>query len=291
MPNRLRPHYAAHMRHLILLVMALLPAACTSTQDPGGPGANGIHGAGEAFEADGRFVRHVRLRVAPAQTKEFEALIKRCVEAAQAVGLPDEHHWLCYREPPGRYWLVLFSEERDGFAIPDSERPLRAFARHVADLESADARAEVDERLAALEYEIEWTWVLRQKKEWSTALKMTTETHAKARLMLRRIRPGHGAAFDRALAERVAFLVDQGYPLPVEGFVTLSGVPDAAVQAVFPRDWPSFHGGESFWEFIQRLPEPDRERYMQRKGALMETMLSAEYYDAAHVPEASYRGE
>ena len=69
-------------------------------------------------------------------------------------GYPRNTTGLCYREPPGRYWLIMFSGERDGFALPDSRHPLLNFARHVADLEGAGARAEINDRLASLEYEI-----------------------------------------------------------------------------------------------------------------------------------------
>ena len=267
------------MRYMLIIALGLLSAACVSI---------GPHAESEAFDADGVHVRHVRLRVAPAQTKDFEALVGRCVKAAQAAGLSDEYDWLCYRESPGRYWLVTFGDEQDGFVIPDSDRPLRTFARHVANQEGASARAEIDQRLAALEYEIEWAVLSRQKKEWSTVESMSTATHSKARVMMRTIIPGQETAFERALAERVAFLHEHGYPLPVEGFVILSGAPGTAMQAVFPRDWPSFHARESFWEFVQRLPESERKEYMRRKEALMRTMLSAEYYDADFLEEASY---
>jgi len=266
------------MRPALLFALALLPTACAAAP----------HAATESFEASGVHVRHVRLRVAPAQTQDFEALVERCVESAATAGLPDEYDWLCYRESPGRYWLITFSGERDGFAIPTSEHPLRTFARHVADQEGPSARAEIDERLAALEYELEWSMLTRQRLEWSTVEEMSTATHPAARIMLRTVRPGLEADFERALAERTAFLKDHGYPLPVEGFVILSGAPGAAMQVVFPRDWPSFHARESFWEFVQRLPEPEREEYMRCKADLMRTMLSAEYYDAEYLEPASY---
>jgi hypothetical protein len=142
--------------------------------------------------------------------------------------------------------------------------------------------------LAALEYEIEWNLLTRQKQLWSTVESVSTATHPAARLMLRTVRPGHEADFERTLAQRTAFLEDHGYPLPVEGFVVLSGAPGTALQVVFPRDWPSFHARESFWEFAQLLPEPEREEYMRRKAELMQTMLSAEYYEAGVVAEACY---
>ena len=54
------------------------------------------------------------------------------------------------------------------------------------------------------------------------------------------------------------------------------------------RDWPSFHAHGSFEKFLRLLPESDRERHHQRKQALMRTVLSAEFYDAEHLREASY---
>lgn len=271
--------YAAAMslpRIAILAVLTLL-LACSATT-----------AVSDTFKADGVYVRHVRLRVAPAQTKAFEGLMERCVEAAQSAELSDDHDWLCYRESPGRYWIVTFSGERDGFTVPGSKTPLRTFALSIADREGGAIRGEIAERLGALEYEIEWTLLTRQKKEWSTVDDMSTKTNPKARMMLRTIRPGHEAEFERALTQRTAFFGEHDYPLPVEGFVTLSGAPGTAMQVVFPRDWPSFYARESFWEFVQALPESDREDYMRRKGELMPTMLSAEYYEADHLPDASY---
>lgn len=269
------------MRHLLLVLLALYSAACAQV---------GPHAETQSYAADGIHLRHLRVRVTPAQTQDFEALIERCVLAAQTVQLSDEHGWLCYRESPGRYWLVSFSETRDGFAIPSSDSPLRSFTRHIASLEGPEALAEIDERIGALEYEIEWSLLARQKHDWATAREMSTELHPKARVMLRSVRPGEERAFEQALAERTAFLAERDYPLPVEGFVVLSGAPGTAMQVVFPRDWPSFHAGESFWEFAQKLPESEREEYMRRKAALMRTMWKAEYYDASFLPEASFGG-
>jgi hypothetical protein len=266
-----------------LLVFALLvPAACT-TVDPAA--------VTDAFAADGVHVRHVRLRIAPAQTGDFEALLARCVGIAEAAKLSDDHDWLAYRESPGRYWLVTFSDERDGFSIPTSDRALRTFALHLAAIESEDAVAEMEQRLGALEYELEWSILTRQKREWSTVEDMSTSSHPKARMMMRTVRSGEEAAFERALAERTAFLLAKGYPLPVEGFVTLTGLPGTAMQVVFPRDWTSFHAAESFWQFAQRLPEADHDEYTRLKEALMPTMASAEYLDAEHLPAASYTSQ
>ena len=216
------------MIRLLLSTVLILSTACSSLQ----PIAQT-----ESFPAAGVFVRHVRLRVAPAQTKDFEALMERCVAAAQAAELGAEWEWLCYRESPGRYWLITFSGTADGFMVPASTQPLSAHARTVADQASPAARVEIDRLLAALEYEIEWTIVSRQKAAWSTVGSMTTSENPKARLMLRTVRPGQEAAFERALAKRVEFLIEHDYPLPVEGFVVLSGAPGTAMQVVFPTDW------------------------------------------------------
>jgi len=236
------------------------------------------HAVTDRYDADGPFLRHVRLRVAPAHTQDFEALMARLVAAAESAELTDDWHWLCYLESPGRYWIVTSSETRDGFPVPRSQRPLRAFARAVVDQASLAARTDVVRRLATLEYEIEWVLEARGKAAWSNAKVMSTAEQPKARLMVRTVRPGQEAAFERALAERVDFLVAHDYPLPIEGFVTLSGAPGTALQVVFARDWPSFHERESFWQFVQHLPEAARDAYMQRKAALMRTMASAEYY-------------
>jgi hypothetical protein len=266
----------------LLVFATLVPAACATVA----PAA-----VTDLFAADGVHVRHVRLRIAPSHTGDFEALLERCVGIAEAAKLSDDYDWLAYRESPGRYWVITFSDERDGFAVPGSDRPLRTFALHLAAIESEDAVAEIEQRLSALEYEVEWSILTRQKRAWSTVEGMTTATHPKARMMLRTVRAGQQAAFERALAERTAFLLAKGYPLPVEGFVTLAGLPGTAMQVVFPRDWTSFHATESFWQFAQLLPEADRAEYTRLKAALMPTMASAEYLDADHLPSASYGRE
>lgn len=270
---------------LALLLFALLTAACASP--PSGP-AHARTADAASFPVEGLFARHLRLRLAPSHTQDFEALMERCVRAAQAAALPEAWDWLLYRESPGRYWIIAFAEEREGFALPRGPRPLWSFARGVADREGPAARAEVERRLAALEYVVEWDLLTRQKRAWSTVDSMSTTTHPEARLMLRTVRPGREVDFDRALTARTAFFREHGYPLPVEGFVILEGLPGHALQVVFPRDWPSFHAAESFWEFVQSRPEAERTDYLARKAALMETMASAEYHDASFLPEASY---
>ena len=120
---------------------------------------------------------------------------------------------------------------------------------------------------------------------------MSTDTHPKARIMDRRIRPGMEAAFDAALTARTAFLAKHDYPLPIEGFAIRSGAPGRSWQALFPVDWPSFHERDSFYAFVQSLDQALQDEYAGLKAALMETMASAEYYDANFAPELRYRAE
>ena len=243
------------------------------------------------FDAQGTFVRHVRVRLRPSHTKAFEALMARCVQAAQAADLSPEHEWLCYRESPGRYWVLWFSEDAEGLFVPEAPDALAGFASFIAGLESDRARNEIDSRLVKLDYDIEWKLVSRQKSEWSTANEMSTATHPKARMMVRFIEPGKEAAFDRALEVRTAFLLEHGYRLPIEGFVTLDGAPGTALQVVFPVDWPSFHSTDSFGEFVRNLDDAAQVIYAQRKEALMATMKRAEFYDADFLPELSFSVE
>ena len=239
-----------------------------------------------SFEAEGVYVRHLRLRLAPSHTQAFEAMMTRCVVAANEAGLTESYRWLCYREPPGRYWLVLFSDTIDGFATPST---LPGFAKHIGRSESRSAKAEIMAMLAQLEYEIEWEIVIQQKANWSTVDSMSTDTHPKARIMDRTVRPGMETTFEAALAARTAFLRDHGYPLPVEGFVVHSGAPGRALQVVFPVDWSSFHETDSFGAFVRGLDKASQEEYAIRKAALMATMSRAEYMDGSFVPELSYR--
>ncbi len=241
-----------------------------------------------SFDAEGVYVRHLRLRLAPSHTHAFEAMMKRCVEAASGAKLPEPYDWLCYREPPGRYWLLLFSDTIDGFATPET---LVGFADHIGRAEGESALAEIMAMLAGLEYEIEWEIFFQQKANWSTVEAMSTASHPKARIMDRTIRPGMEAAFEAALAARTAFLVDHGYPLPVEGFVIRSGAPQRALQVVFPVDWSTFHETDSFSAFVRGLDEAAQEEYAERKASLMATMSRAEYNDGNFAPELSYRSE
>ena len=265
---------------LVALVLSLTTACATSP-----PIART-----ETYAATGVFVRHLRLRIAPAQTRDFEALMERCVAAAAAARLPEGDDWLCYRESPGRYWIVTFADERDAPAVTRRPAPLRAFVRRIAGAGRAAGLAEAERRLAELEYVVEWNLLMRVKHDWSTVVEMATAEHPKARMMRRTVRPGREADFERALTARTAFFREHGYPLPIEGFVVLEGLPGNAIQLVFPRDWRSFHATESFWEFVQSRPEDERADYAARKAALMETMASAEYHEADFVPAASFGG-
>ncbi|MCZ6837140.1 MAG: hypothetical protein O7G85_15300 [Planctomycetota bacterium] len=240
------------------------------------------------YDAEGIYVRHLRLRLAPSHTKAFEAMMKRCVEAARnSRERAEPLEWLCYRESPGRYWIIQFSDALDGF---QTQSGLRGFALDVARAESAEAEGEVWRMLIDLEYETEWEIVTRQKSDWSTVTSMATATHPKARMMMRMIRPGLEEAFETALAARTGFFRDHDYPLPVEGFATRSGAPGLEMQVVFPVDWPSFHETDSFYAFVKSLDQETQDVYAGLKASLMETMSGAEYYDGDFVAELSHSG-
>lgn len=245
-----------------------------------------------AVEADGIFVHAMRLRVAPSHTQACETLLKRCVSIAQRAELPESHEWLCYRESPGRYWIITFSETIDGFAYPST---FEGLITSIASRGDAVPRGEVRSMLDSLEYETEWRMLTRQKTEWSTVESMSTSTHPKARIMLRTIRPGQTSAFDDALTARTAFLAEHGYALPIEGFVTLDASPAAlrhtAMQVVFPVDWPSFHSTDSFGVFVRSLDQTSQDDYARRKAALMNTMSRAEFYDGSYAAELRYTAE
>jgi len=246
------------------------------------------------IEADGEFVRHLRLRLAPSHTKRFEALLEECVAAARAARLDGTHGWMTYREPPGRYWIVTIADAEEEFPLPaDLHGFVGSILASAAESEraAADARAEGEAALDGLEIEVEWNLLLRTKSEWSTVEAMSTATHPKAHWIDRTIRPGMEAEFDRALAARTAFFAKRDYPLPVEGFVVRAGAPGRAVQVVFPVDWPTFHGATSFFEFSKTLDEAGRQEYADRKADLLRTMSRAEYHDASFVSELSYAVE
>ena len=240
------------------------------------------------FEAEGIYGRHLRLRVTPAQTRNFEAIMKRCVAVASAADLGEEYAWLCYREPPGRYWVLMFSATPDGFATPGA---LLGFVKHIDEIGDEADRGELVAMLDELEYEIEWEVVFQRKASWSSTRELNESSNPKARIIDRSIRPGMEDAFDDALARRTTFFVEHGYPLPVEGFVVRSGAPGRAFQVVFPVDWPSFHRTDSFFAFSKGLDQTRRDLYAAHKAALMPTMSSAEYHDGDFVSELSYGAE
>ncbi|MHC5064691.1 MAG: hypothetical protein ACYTG5_12040 [Planctomycetota bacterium] len=244
-----------------------------------------------SFTAEGSYVRHLRLRLDPAHTQDFEALIARCLQAAKDAELPAEYSWFCYRESPGRYWLLSFSESADGFAIPRGRDPLISFAQHLAVAAGEEAVAKIDELLDGLSYEIEWLVLMRQKIGWSTVERMSPDDNPKARMMLRRVREGMTSEFDAALAARTAFLKEQGYPLPIEGFATVIGDPRLQFQVTFPRDWSSFYAQDSFKAFTDGLDADAQAAYAERKAALMQCMDLAEYFDGDFLAELSYRPE
>ena len=224
--------------------------------------------------ADGVHIRHRRVRLAPSHTKGFEGVLRACVTGASAAGL--DTTWLCYRESPGRYWLVTFAAHDGTF---DEPQGLEGFVGHAAPAALPDLRE--------LELEVEWEWELQQAAAWCTVEAVDIQTHPKARLMVRTVRPGREAAFAAALTARTAFLAEQGYPLPIEGFVTRRGGPAGALQVVFPRDWSSFHDADSFRAFVEAMDGPTRVEYDGRKAALMHTMSRAEFHDADLVAELS----
>jgi hypothetical protein len=257
-----------------LLALSLL-AACA-----GIPTAD-LH----AVEAQGVFVRHARIRVAPPQTKDFEALIGRCTEAVAEADLEHHYRWLCYREPPGRYWLIWFSHTADGFSYADEPDVLSGFLRGLSAAVGDHALVGVEEQLARIDHEIEWNVLHRQKQGWSTVDDLNEETHPIARMIVRTVVPGAEEAFDRALTARTDFLREQVYPMPVEGFVTLDGAAGTALQVSFGVDWPSFHARDSFGAWAESLDEETRAEYARLKAALLATMSRAEYYHGKAVPE------
>lgn len=283
----LREHKSVGFRFVIVAIsvtLMTLVAGCQSLR----PGSGMHSGTVSTIDADGIFVRHLRLRLAPSHTQAFESTMRRCVQAAKAEGLPESYEWLCYRESPGRYWLLSFSETIDGFATPES---LRAFALFLGRVEGKAALDEISELMVGLEYETEWEIIFQQKSSWSTVGAMSTATHPKARIMERTIRRGMERAFENALTARTAFLDQHAYTLPIEGFVTRRGAPDHALQVVFPVDWSSFHAKDSFGAFVKNLDDYAQAEYAGLKRALMVTMSKAEYYDGDFLGELSYSSE
>lgn len=227
-------------------------------------------------DAEGSWIRHRRVRLAPAHTKGFEAVLATCVEAAEARDWAGA--WLCYRESPGRYWIVTFAGEGGSFLEPAG---LKGFVGTLSPTAL--------EELGALEHEVEWEWEGQQAEAWSTGDEVDLTTHPKARLMVRTVRSGMEAEFAEAVAGRTRFLRESGYPLPIEGFVSRGGGPPRSqLQVVFPTDWATFHGEGSFGLFVKSLDEPTQAAYAARKAALMRTMSRAEFHDADLVPELCF---
>lgn len=261
-----------------------LTLSCAAPHDHEGPQSAAVVQA----TLEDAYARHLRLRIAPSHTKAFEALMKRCVEAASRAQLPAEGHWLCYREPPGRYWLLAFSAAQLEFTVPHRTGSFKGFVTEVGQAAGADVAADLQAMLAEIEYETEWELLLQRKGVWCSPQELDMSVHPVARMMERLILPAMEEAFEAALAARTAFLVEHEYPLPIEGFAIRAGAEQRAMQVVFPTDWSTFHGSQSFGAFILSLNESCQAEYAQRKAALMATMASAEYYDGSFVAELSY---
>lgn len=236
-------------------------------------------------DADGVFVRYTRLRVAPPDVSAFEALMKRCVAAAHQAKLGGAYDWLCYREPPCRYWLIFFSETLDGFATPHA---FESFARDVGQAESAEALQEVADLLARVGYETEWQFTHQQHAAWSTVQDMHTSTHPKARATYYTVVMGREEAFTEALAARTAFLLEHNYTLPVEGFISRQSASDQPLQVVFPVSWERYHRTDSVKSFIQRLNATARVEFQRLDQAVANVSQRIEHYDADFAKELSY---
>jgi hypothetical protein len=235
--------------------------------------------------ADGVFVRRLRLRVAPDQVEQFEALMRRCVVAAEAADLPDEYRWLAYREPPSRYWLICFSPTLDGFAPPAS---FASFVRFLAAAEGPGAVTEVETMLSSINVHTDGVRVGRQFSAWSTVGSMSTVTQPKARVVEYAIRGGAAEELSRALAARTGFLAKHGYELPIEGFVTVQGALPGATQVTFPRNWVDFHRSDSVEAFVARLPEADALEFRELDRALNGTLSGIEFFDGDYAAQLRY---
>lgn len=133
-----------------------------------------------AFEAEGVYVRHLRIRVLPSEEREFETLMTRIVNAAAEADLSEEHDWLCYRELPDKYWLLFFNGSPTGFAVPNT---FPGFADYIGQAGSGAAHAEIMAMVAGLDFRPEWEILGQQKASWSTVRDMSTSSHPKARII------------------------------------------------------------------------------------------------------------
>lgn len=240
------------------------------------------------YSADGVFVRHARIRVSPAHTKPLEALLAQCVATARSAQLPAASKWNCYRESPGRYWLLWYGDGIDGFHYPAASDSLRAFVQQIGRSVGGATRADIERRLSELDYVVEWTIVLRRKSEWCTADAVSLTSYPKARLMLRSVKRGQEVAFGRAVEARTEFLEEHGYSLPLEGFATVVGPARTEIQMLYAVDWSRFHASTSIGHFVRGLSESASAAYATRKQALMVTMDRAEFYDADYMTELSW---
>jgi len=132
--------------HWKLGIAALLLSSLVSAIGYATPGAR----PSQALEADGIYVRHLRIKVEPEHTPALEVMMKRLVEVARSANLPASYDWLCYREQPDRYWLLVFGDSASGFVIPPT---LAGFVSHVSAAGGDAVRTEVEAMLMRLEYE------------------------------------------------------------------------------------------------------------------------------------------
>ena len=235
--------------------------------------------------ADGIYVSHLRLHVTPSDVEEYEALMRRCTAAAHSAELPESHEWLCYRATPCRYDIIRFSDTIDGFATPHD---FRAFIRAIARAASLVALEDINQRLAVIEFQIEWQFLSQQYSAWSTVESITTATHPKARVTEYTVKDKAMARFNRALSARTDFLRKTGYALPIEGFVVLSQPPARAWQVVFPVSWEQYHRSDSLRAFTNRLSPTDQRELQRLDRSLAKTVSSVEQYDVDHAPELRY---
>lgn len=112
----------------------------------------GLVSTTEIAEADGIFVRNSRLSVAPFDVDKFGGLMRRCVDAAQNAELPEQYEWLCYREAPSHYWIIVFSDTVDGFATPDD---FTSFARRIENAGGRETAQDINKRLVGLSFKTE----------------------------------------------------------------------------------------------------------------------------------------